>query len=87
MNSIDKSRKIISRKIKMGNTEYYVPYHYSTSEIVRTVQTSKPQKHVMKIMVIDNKTYYVPSSWKDCEHTRNIIKKSIKRFPYPLSFS
>lgn len=87
MNSIDKSRKIISRKIKMGNTEYYVPYHYTTGEIVHTVQTSTVETHVMKIMVIDNKKYYVPHSWKDCEHTRNIVKKSIKRFPYPLSFS
>jgi len=85
-NKIETSRKIFTKKVTINNNDYYAPYQYNMKELKDIVKVSKPQKYIMKIMIVDDKQYYVPYHWIDSKHTRNIIKNSVKSFPYPLQF-
>lgn len=81
---IETSRKLFTKKVNINNNQYYAPYQFNMKELKDIVSVSKPQKHIMKIMKVDNKKYYVPYHWENSQHTRTIIKKSVKSFPYPL---
>ncbi len=83
MNSLLKeSLTFTSKTIPLnGGTEYHVPaytFRNDYSQLLGFDGTEK-QSYSMKIMTVDNKAYYVPDHWMDCEITRNMIREMCKR--------